>query len=327
MGVRGAIIVAVLCLLAAALVLPAVFPTCRYPSVPNLPFLQHQVAMQEEESAEAVANYVPKSSIQIDDLDSSIADLLRQLPGVAKVESSKTTDKPTSRIIHLRDWHFLPKALFAQDVETANDQKMSPNEIDRLYQEFLLEVDLVQIEQIALLRCLIKHHGLKAVYSEGLSPDALSDYQAKIAVLRSMEREQMPVIRQQLEEARKLGDEALEIQNKLQVMLDEHKVRMLEIGAAGRLLVSGELDDVLPLEETVAYQNAQPLAATGEVKLDPATIEARHDAQVKAVLDNGTFGLIVLGAAHDLTESVGRLGGGKCEYVRVTTKWVEEMGE
>jgi hypothetical protein len=56
--------------------------------------------------------------------------------------------------------------------------------------------------------------------------------------------------------------------------------------------------------------------------MDLANLAARHDAQVRAVLDNGPFALIVLGGAHDLSDSVRRLGGGHCEYIRVTTRGI-----
>jgi len=48
---------------------------------------------------------------------------------------------------------------------------------------------------------------------------------------------------------------------------------------------------------------------------------------VKARTAQGPFGLIVLGGAYDLTDSVRRLGGGKCEYIRVTTRRHQEFGE
>src|SRR5579862_9135607 len=43
--------------------------------------LKQQIAKQEIESAKAVANYVPARNTRIDDLKSSVVDLLRQLPG------------------------------------------------------------------------------------------------------------------------------------------------------------------------------------------------------------------------------------------------------
>ena len=55
-------------------------------------------------------------------------------------------------------------------------------------EELLLEVEIVQIEQMAFLRCLIKHHSLRRIYAEGLTPQGLSNYHEKIGVLRDMEK-------------------------------------------------------------------------------------------------------------------------------------------
>lgn len=48
-------------------------------------------------------------------MESSTADLLRPLPGVVQVEAAVHADQPTHRIVHLRDWHFVPKNLHAFD--------------------------------------------------------------------------------------------------------------------------------------------------------------------------------------------------------------------
>ena len=52
----------------------------------RIPKLKKQFAKQEIESAQAVARYAPTIKTHIDDLDSPVADLLRQLPGVVHVE-------------------------------------------------------------------------------------------------------------------------------------------------------------------------------------------------------------------------------------------------
>lgn len=309
-------------------------PLAQATSEDRIPTLKQQIAEQEEESAQAVADYAPATRTQIDDLHSPVVDLLRQLPGVVQVEVAVTVNEPTSRIIHIRDWHFIPRELFALDMKEVHGRDLADKEIDRLYQEFLLEVELVQIEQLAILRCLIRHHGLKRVHSEGFSPNELEAYREKIAVLKSMEEEQIPQIREQLAEVRKLIAESAdeqkekpqEIERQLLVMLEEHKRRVLEMGAAGRLLISGELENVLPLEDADAFENANPISSDGAVKLDPDKIEARHNAQVKAVLKQGTVAVIVLGGAHDLTESV-RRSAEDCEYLRVTTKRYSEVRE
>lgn len=300
----------------------------------RIPKLKKQIAEQEIESSEAVAKYTPTIKTRVDDLDAPVVDLLRQLPGVVQVEVGVASKKPTSRIIHLRDWHFVPRELYALDMKTAHGRDLTDDEIDRLHQELLLEVELVQVEQMAVLRCLIKQHGLKKVFSEGFSANELEAYREKIAVLKAMDSEQVAQVRRQLVDVRKLvegatgetKEKALAIESQLVAMLDEHQHRLLEMGAAGRLLISGELEDVLPLEEAEALEKAKPISPSGGVKIDPVKIEARHDAQVRTVMKEGPVAVIVLGGAHDLSASARRLGG-NCEYLRVTTKRFREIGD
>lgn len=301
----------------------------------RIPKLKKRIAEQEVESAQAVAKYVPMTKARIDDLGFPVVDLLRQLPGVVQVDVSVTAKNPTRRIVHLRDYHFVSKELYALDMRQAHGRELTAEETDQIHHELLLEVELVQLEQMAVLRCLITHHGLKKVFSEGFSPDELKTYRERIAVLRSMEKEQIPQLRKQLEEVRKLlesatgekKEKAEAIEGQLVTMLDDHKHRLLEMGAAGRLLISGELEDVLPLEDADALEKAKPISPSGGVKFDSQKLEARHDAQVKAIMKEGPVAVIVLGGANDLTRSLQRLGGGNCEYLRVTTKRFREIGE
>ena len=292
--------------------------------------LQRQIAEQDIESAQAVANYVPTTKNQIDDVESPVVELLQNLPGVAQVEVLVKSEKPTHRIIHLRDWHFVPKVDYAIDVNDAHGRKLPEAEFDLLYQKLLHEVELVQIEQMAVLRCLIKHHGLKRVFAEGFSPAQVDAYRERIAVLKAMEDQQIPRIQEQLKEVRKLledgADEKTQVINtQLEKMLENHKHRLLEMGAAGRLLIARELEDVLPLEDGDTFDGASPIAATG-LKFDSEKVEARHDAQVSLVAKEATVAVVVLGGAHDLSASVWRMGG-ECEYLRVTMKRFREVGE
>ena len=95
-------------------------------------------------------------------------------------------------------------------------------------------------------------------------------------------------------------------------------------GFGVRKLVSGEIEDVLPLEDEEPLKAANPVAADGQVRFDALKVQARHDAIVKNVLKEGSFGLTILGGDHDLSENVRRLVEGKGEYVRVTTKRFQE---
>ena len=45
-------------------------------------------------------------------------------------------------------------------------------------------------------------------------------------------------------------------------------------------------------------------------------------------MDNGPFAVIVLGGAHDLSDNVNRLSGGKAEYIWVEVEaWKKFAGE
>jgi hypothetical protein len=83
--------------------------------------------------------------------------------------------------------------------------------------------------------------------------------------------------------------------------------------------------DPLPLDDARLLEEAKPIDPAGRFCLDPAKLSARHDGQAKAALKGGAFALVMLGGAHDLTESVRRHAGGLCEYLRVTTRGYQEF--
>ena len=112
--------------------------------------LKKLVEQQEREFNEAAASYRPKTTAGLEDLTAAAEDILRLLPGVCNVKVAVQADKPTHRIIHLRDWHFVPRDLFAIDVKHAASRPLSEEVIDRLYEEGLLEVEAMQLEQLAL---------------------------------------------------------------------------------------------------------------------------------------------------------------------------------
>jgi len=268
-----------------------------------------------------------------------VPDLLRRLPGVAKVSVHKPVDRPTHRIVHLTNWHFLPKDLFAADIRDVAEEPVSDAEIDDLYEELLLEIELVQIEQKAILRCLMKHHGQRRVFCEGLTKEDMPFYKLKIAALRRVEK-QIPDVEDQIEEAarelaemEKAGEEdsddyrlAAEIKAELESLLCQHRLDVLRVGAAGQLFLAGEIEEVVPVDDANLLARANPVAEDGEVKLDREVIEARQDAQVRVMIEGGRFALVILGGAHDLADNVRKLAGRDGEYVRVTTRWGWRFG-
>lgn len=295
--------------------------------------LQAQVEHLRQTTHQSVEGYRPRTTGRAGDLNVPAFDLFRQLPGVDAVEVAVRADSPARRIVHLRDWHYVPNDLFAADVQTAAGRVLTAAEVDRLYERHLLEVEAVQLEQVAVLRCLIRHHGLRRVYAEGLTPKDVPNFREQVGVQREMERQQLPRLRGQLSEVRDLlremdaagkagtvnYDAARAVEVEIASLIRQHDRRLLELGSAGRLLVAGELEEVLPLDDADLLERGKPVTPDGKVRLDPERVREREDAQVRAVLSGEPAAVIVLGGAHDLSGSVRRLGGGRCEYFRVTT--------
>jgi hypothetical protein len=294
--------------------------------------LQDARGSQQDLFDKAVADYVPKVRGRIDDLTAPVAEILRQLPGVASVDQPLKPAHPTDRLVQLRDWHFVTREGFAKEMHLgAGRQPLPARDFDLRYQDFLVDVERVQMELMATLRCLIKYHGLKRVYIERLTPEQMPAFKDKIAALREAVPHQS-TLHKRHKDARDLveqlatdGKPAADRHAKAQALereiagrLEQHRLAMLEIGAAGRLLVSGELLEVLPLDDAELLDAAGPDLANGKLAFDPLTVAARQDAMVQRALAKDHTAVIVLGGSHDLTDSVRGIVGEGCEYIRVT---------
>lgn len=68
------------------------------------------------------------------------------------------SSRPEVRIIQIADSHFVDKADIKIDMEHAHNKKLSNGEVEEMYKDFLLQVEMVEVEQVGLIRCL-RHHG------------------------------------------------------------------------------------------------------------------------------------------------------------------------
>jgi hypothetical protein len=165
----------------------------------------------------------------------------------------------------------------------------------------------------------------------------LASYKERIEGLRAMEREEIGPLRKQRADARGLMKEmeangrretenfqqASGLEAEIAGMLWQHRKRLLELGAAGRLLIAGDIKEVLPLDDAELLEKANPTTG-GRVKFDQAKVAARRDAIVRAATRREGVAVIILGGGHNLSDSVRRVGGGRCEYIRVTTRRFRE---
>jgi hypothetical protein len=238
--------------------------------------------------------------------DSDLISQLRKLPSVHSVTSTPTKSKPKQIIIHLLNWHFISKEDFAADLSDSSDGKSSVAEIEKRYLEFLNDVEAIQKEQKQILRYLIKHHKVRSVYLEGLTEKNQSAFNSFIKTLKEFEIPE--------------GDGAIDL-----FLKEQYRRDLMQMGAAAQLLISNELNSVLPLENAAAFEKANPVGKDGKIRFDDAAEEKREDEMVKILLKGQGMKVIVLGGGHDLADNMKRMKLGSVQYVRVSSKEYENV--
>ncbi len=184
----------------------------------------------------------------IDNLDTDAVAILRKLPGVAQVTRHGPSGRPSHRVVHLLDWHFVPRDRYAADLRSLSDTPLSDTEVDRHWQELLREVATVQAEQLALLGRLVQHHGLRRIHVEGLTSRDMPIFNAKAAAIRKVGVE-LAELRGIVEE---LGEEdAGQLVDQLESFEQQQHRDLLQLGAAGRLFMAGRIKAVAPLEDGI----------------------------------------------------------------------------
>jgi hypothetical protein len=250
--------------------------------------LEKRLTDRRKELREQVAAYMPPNPRPLPDLTADAVQILKPLPGVGWVTTTKGPALK-GRLVHILDYHVVP----AKDYTPDND----PEADALLYQEFLLNVQLVQAEQLAIFECLCQHHGLTDAWAEGFTADMIADYLGTILRFRQED----PGLKQFYTSATDgLGR--------------EDRWTLLQMGSPGQAFTMNILKAVLPLEDEATLDKSKSLA--------PVDLEARHKAQVGRVLGKAHFGFIVLGGSHDLTSQLPE----GCEYVRVMVPAYQEAG-
>lgn len=132
-------------------------------------------------------------------------------------------------------------------------------------------LERIQRQQMDAIRKL----EVREVWIEGQSDETIDDFRKHLLKLRDVKLPE--------------GDSPTE-----QIIRDTYYEDLLQIGAAGRLLMAGEIDDVLPLEDHKAWRAAKPVGGA----IDEAANEARERAMAKRLPSRA---VIVLGMDHDLS--------------------------
>ncbi len=267
---------------------------------------------------------------ELNDLSSNPIDVLEQHPDIVEVTRYGPDSQPLHRIIHIADWHYVERDDYAADLRALSVEPISDEVLDHRFAKLIDKVERVQIQQMTVLQWLIKNHGLKRVYLEGLTKRDLPIFDAKIEALREVSKGLSDLRQKQSEllSATEPDAPTQRILEGIQKLEKQYRRDLLRLGAAGQLVLSGELEGVLPLEDEKAHQAAKPIADNGGVSFDQEKIEARQDGQAHLLLEGGPFSTIILGGAHDLSDNLDRLSEGKAEYIRVEVEeWRKATGQ
>ena len=238
--------------------------------------------------------------------DPNLISQLQKLPSVHSVTSTPTKPKPKQIIIHLLNWHFVSKEDFAADLSDLSDGKLLEDEIEKQYLDFLNDVETIQKEQKQILRYLSKHHRVRSVYMEGLTKKNLNAFNHFIKTLQEFEVPE--------------GDGAFDL-----FLKEQYRRDCLQLGAAAQLLISNELESVLPLENAEVFEAASPVSKDGKIRFDEAAEAKREDEMLKILMREQGIKVIVLGGGHDMTDNLKRMNLDSVRYARVGTKRYESV--
>ncbi|QDU07981.1 hypothetical protein [Gimesia aquarii] len=234
--------------------------------------------------------------------DHDLSDNLKRLANVRRYEQfavpkykEAINRRNAKSIIHIMNFHYISQEVYTADLKDQSD-KLTDEQIDEKYINYLNNIEEIQKQQKKILRALIKEHKLKAIYVEGLTE---KNYKSVLKNIKFMK-----TIKSQLSE-------------------EEYRLNMLSYGAAAQLVLSGELETLLPVDNKKLMDEFNPIKPDGSVGYDKKANEKREDAIVEKLLEGDRVVVIVLGGAHDLSDNIKRLAKGT-KYKQISVpKYIE----
>lgn len=223
---------------------------------------------------------------------------------------------PTERIIIVSDWHYVSRDLFAAELLN-NTPWISDAEIDKWHSVLKDDVEKVQNEQVMILRGLIREHGIKVVFKEGVSEETLDTFRQHVREFPA--DVDLSELQRRMEETDDVAERALLLE-----AIDAYRTMRMQLGAVGQLLMSGELEDVLPLDDETWLLASDPML--NEFRFDSEANQEREREMVRRLIKGGPVVVAVLGGAHNLADKI-KATCPRCVYQRITPeayKWAVE---
>jgi len=198
-------------------------------------------------------------------------------------------------IIHVIKPHHVSRAEYLADLRA--NSSLTDDQIYDHYREFLHDQERSQRGQTLKLRGLIKKHQLKGIYLQGLTE---KNHQATLDYLEVLMRYEKNEIVPEAE------------YDKLQK--NQNRLDLSELGAAGHLVISGELHTILPAEDSKALEAANSVKPDGSIEFVEKEERARENAIVRNLMKADGVAVIVLSRDHNLSDNLKELGA-SCRYV------------
>lgn len=217
--------------------------------------------------------------------------------------------EPSPLIIHLANTHFVSRDDFGADLRAQNDS-IPEADIEARYAAFLDAVERLQNDQAWHLRELIRQHGIRQVFVEGVTEANVAAFRGKAEELADFDFD--AVYRRMTADDTEFADRALAI-----VEMDAFQSHKLQLGAVGQLLMAGDVD-VLPLDDEALMDAADP--TKNGWQFDGPENAAREAAMVRKLLAGGPVVVAVLGSGHDLADEI-KAANPQAEYRRIDVEY------
>ncbi len=202
----------------------------------------------------------------------------------------KAEPAPGPLIIILAD-HYVSRDDFGADLR-AQRADITDEEVNRQYETFLNDLKAVQSEQTAILRDLIREHGIRGVFKEGVTAANVERFHRRAAELAATRLADL----QRRLDSDDFGQQALAL-----VEIDAYERDLLQIGAAGRLVMEN-VCQVKPLVDEQLMQAANP--ANHGWRFDTPENDARERAMARRLVAAGPVTIAVVGQFHDLRAEI-----------------------
>lgn len=221
----------------------------------NIETLVRQISALET-SLKDISKLKPSPESKFSAGDASVSEILKELPGIHIPKQQPGNGPPSARVVHFLVSQSEDKNTFGTKQAKRFSNNLNLQELDLLYREHLLQVEVWQLQEMAVLKYLIRQHGLATIHVLLETMEDAKSYSQNLDLLKAREKDVIPLLREELAEVRELanglaGEELSKAnmnENSLRLELEKYEQQLQNLGPAGRLYAKGEAITIIALE-------------------------------------------------------------------------------